>query len=114
MITTPAVRPTAPPAPASVAARLRVLFALSMALTVTTRANAAAIAGTVDPATGITQLAAYVLTLLGGVFVMIGMWKGAHAYAEGRSLGAPIGGAITGMAISYGGYYLLTNYGVTG
>lgn len=82
-------------------------------LLLTRRAMAQAVAGAIDPSTGLANLAPYVLGLATAAIVIITMWKGAHAVAEGRSLGPHIIGLVGGLALAVGGYYVLNHYGVT-
>lgn len=77
------------------------------------RALAQAVAGAIDPSTGLANLAPYILGLATAAIVLITMWKGAHAVAEGRSLGPHIIGLVGGLALAVGGYYILNHYGVT-
>lgn len=79
----------------------------------TRRAMAQAVAGAIDPSTGLANLAPYILGLATAAIVLITMWKGAHAVAEGRSLGPHIVGLVGGLALAVGGYYVLNHYGVT-
>jgi hypothetical protein len=90
----------------------RVALALPMLL-LPLAARAQAVGGAIDPTTGLSQLAPWLLTLAGGAITIITMYKGAHAVAEGRSLGPAIVGMISGIAICYGGYYILQHYGAS-
>ena len=87
--------------------------ALAGLVTLSTRAFALTVSGSVDPASGMQSFVAYALPVAGISIVGICCYKGAHAVAEGRSLGPAIGGAIGGTALSFGGAYLLTHYGVS-
>ena len=80
-------------------------------LALTRVALAQAVAGAVDPETGLQQLAPYLLILTTGAIVITCMYKGAHAVMEGRSFGPIIAGLFGGMALAFGGYYVLSNYG---
>ncbi len=76
-------------------------------------ALAVSVSGGVDPTTGLTTLATWVLSLVGIAIPLICAFKGAHAVAEGRHLGPYIGSAIGGMALAFGGAYVLQHYGVS-
>ena len=80
-------------------------------LALTRVAFAQAVAGAVDPETGLQQLAPWLLVISTGAIVLICMYKGVHAVAEGRSFGPILIGLITGMGLCFGGYYVLSNYG---
>lgn len=77
-----------------------------------TSAFAQTVAGAIDPATGLNNLAPYFLTLVAAASVLITAWKGTHAVAEGRSLGPSIVGLVGGLALAFGGYYVMSKYGV--
>lgn len=77
-----------------------------------TSALAQTVAGAIDPATGLNNLAPYFLTLVAAASVLITAWKGTHAVAEGRSLGPSIVGLVGGLALAFGGYYVMSKYGV--
>lgn len=97
-------------------AALRGLPTLSIAIaaTLTLSANALAqtVSGAIDPSTGLSNLAPYFLTLVAAASVLITAWKGTHAVAEGRSLGPSIVGLVGGLALAFGGYYVMSKYGV--
>ena len=76
-------------------------------------ALAQTVSGAIDPATGLGNLAPYFLTLVAAASVLITAWKGTHAVAEGRSLGPSILGLVGGLALAFGGYYVMSKYGVT-
>lgn len=82
------------------------------AIAVARPAFAAAIAGGIDPTTGLTLLGTWVLSLVGIAIPIICAFKGAHAVAEGRHLGPYVGSAIGGMVLAFGGAYILSHYGV--
>jgi hypothetical protein len=93
-----------------------VTAALVSALTVAASQSAFAlvnVAGGVDPTTGLTTLGTWVLSITGLAIPIICAFKGAHAVAEGRSLVPALGSAIGGMALAFGGAYVLSHYGVT-
>ena len=75
-------------------------------------AMAQTVSGAIDPATGLGNLAPYFLTLVAAASVLITAWKGTHAVAEGRSLGPSIVGLVGGLALAFGGYYVMSKYGV--
>lgn len=83
-------------------------------LALTREAAAQAVAGSVDPETGLAALAPYLLILATAAIVITCMYKGAHAVMEGRSFGPIVAGLVAGLALTFGGYYVLTNYGATG
>ena len=87
--------------------------ALVIAATAATSAFAQSVAGAIDPTTGLSNLAPYFLTLVAGASVLITAWKGTHAVAEGRSLGPSIVGLVGGLALAFGGYYIMSRYGVS-
>jgi hypothetical protein len=76
-------------------------------------AFAQAVAGSVDPATGLSTLSTYVLGLVSTVMVIVAAWKGTHAFMEGRSIGPIAVGLLAGLVLAFGGYYILQRYGVT-
>jgi len=76
-------------------------------------ARAQAVSGSVDPSTGLGTLAPYLLGIAATGIVIVAMWRGGVAVAEGRSLGPTIAGFIGGMVICFGGYYIMQHYGVT-
>jgi hypothetical protein len=76
-------------------------------------ASAQAVAGSVDPATGLNTLSTYVLGLVSAVMVIVAAWKGTHAFMEGRSIGPIAVGLLAGLVLAFGGYYILQRYGVT-
>ncbi len=78
-----------------------------------TSALAQTVSGAIDPATGLSNLAPYFLTLVAAAAVLIAAWKGTHAVAEGRSLGPSIVGLVGGLALAFGGYYVMSKYGVS-
>ena len=86
--------------------------AFVLAATIATSAFAQSVAGAIDPATGLANLAPYFLTLVAAAAVLITAWKGTHAVAEGRSLGPSIVGLVGGLALAFGGYYVMSKYGV--
>ncbi len=86
--------------------------ALVLAATTATSAFAQTVAGAIDPSTGLGNLAPYFLTLVAAASVLITAWKGTHAVAEGRSLGPSIVGLVGGLALAFGGYYIMSKYGV--
>ena len=92
---------------------LRLAPFMAPALLLASRAHAQAVTGSIDPATGLANLAPYVLGLATASIVLITMWKGGHAVAEGRSFGPALVGLIGGLALAVGGYYVLNHYGVT-
>lgn len=75
-------------------------------------AHAVAVAGGIDPNTGLATLLPWALRIAGVVICGICIGKGAHAVAEGRSLAPHIGAAVGGTALAFGAPYLLTAYGV--
>ena len=75
-------------------------------------AHAVAVAGGIDPNTGLATLLPWALRLAGVVICGICIAKGAHAVAEGRSLAPHLGAAVGGTALAFGAPYLLTAYGV--
>ena len=77
-----------------------------------TSALAQSVAGAIDPATGLGNLAPWFLTLVASGMVLIAAYKGTHAFAEGRSVGPTIVGLVSGLIIAFGGYYILSKYGV--
>lgn len=91
---------------------LKTLVASALALA-SGPAYALAVAGAVDPRTGLQSLLAYVFPLVGFIIVAICLGKGVHAVGEGRHLGPYIASAVGGTALAYGGSFLLTYYGVT-
>lgn len=76
-------------------------------------AFAQTVAGAVDPATGLSNMAPYFLTLASGAMICIAAYKGGHAFAEGRSYGGTIVGFLMGMGITWGGYYMLSKWGIS-
>lgn len=93
--------------------KLQNVVALSLALVLySANASAAAIAGGIDPTTGLTLLGSWVLSLVGIAIPVICAFKGTHAVAEGRHLGPYVGSAIGGMVLAFGGAYILSHYGV--
>ena len=84
-----------------------------MVLMLAPQAFAQAVAGEIDPETGLQALAPYVLILVNIGFVIVAMYKGIHAFMEGRSFGAIVAALVTGLVLADGGYYLLNKYGVT-
>jgi hypothetical protein len=76
-------------------------------------AFAQAVAGSVDPATGLSTLSTYVLGLVSAVMVIVAAWKGVHAFMEGRSIGPIAVGLLAGLVLAFGGFYILQHYGVT-
>jgi hypothetical protein len=74
---------------------------------------AVSVTGGVDPTTGLTTLATWVLSLVGIAIPLICAFKGAHAVAEGRHLAPYVGSAIGGMVLAFGGAYILQHYGVS-
>ena len=95
-----------PPATAALALALAVTLARPAFATVN-------VAGGIDPATGLTALGTWILSITGLAIPLICAFKGAHAVAEGRSLFPAIGSAMGGMALAFGGAYILSHYGVT-
>ena len=87
--------------------------AFVMAATTVTSAFAQSVSGAIDPATGLGNLAPYFLTLVAAASVLITAWKGTHAVAEGRSLAPAVGGLVGGLALAFGGYYVMSKYGVS-
>ena len=75
-------------------------------------AMAQTVSGAIDPATGLGNLAPYFLTLVAAGMVLIAAYKGTHAFAEGRSVGPTVVGLVSGLVIAFGGYYILSKYGV--
>ena len=73
-------------------------------------ASAQALAGGIDPATGLTQIGSWMLTLVGIGIPIICAVKGAHAVAEGRHLMPYVGSAVGGSALAFGGSYIISNY----
>ena len=76
-------------------------------------AMAQAVTGAIDPATGLANLSPYILGLATAAITIITMWKGAHAVAEGRSLGPHVCALVGGLALAVGGYYVMNKFGVT-
>jgi type IV secretory pathway VirB2 component (pilin) len=76
-------------------------------------AMAQSVQGSVDPATGLSNLSTYVLGLVAAVMVIVAAWKGTHAFMEGRSIGPIAVGLLAGLVLAFGGYYILQHYGVT-
>ena len=75
-------------------------------------ALAQTVSGAIDPATGLNNLAPYFLTLVAAGMVLIAAYKGTHAFAEGRSIGPTVVGLVSGLVLAFGGYYILSKYGV--
>ncbi len=74
-------------------------------------AQAAMIAGGIDPGVGLTTFGSWMLTVVGVAIPVICAWKGTHAVAEGRHLGPYVGSAVGGMILAFGGSYILNHYG---
>ncbi len=83
-----------------------------LAVTLAASAFAQTVSGAIDPETGLGNLAPYFLGLVAAASVLITAWKGTHAVAEGRSLGPSIVGLVGGLALAFGGYYIMSKYGV--
>lgn len=77
------------------------------------QAFAQAVAGEIDPETGLAALAPYLLGIVNAALVVIAMYKGGHAFAEGRSFGGIIAALVCGLGLADGGYFMLSHYGVT-
>ena len=75
-------------------------------------ALAQTVSGAIDPATGLGNLAPYFLLLAASGMTLIAAYKGTHAFAEGRSIGPTIVGFVGGLVLAFGGYYILSKYGV--
>ena len=75
---------------------------------------AGGVTGGVDPQTGLKNIVSYLLVLAGTLILGICGYKGVHAFAESRSLGPILLGGACGMALCFGGAYILQKYGVTG
>jgi len=93
--------------------RLPLPFAALLVLTARPALALVNVAGGVDPTTGLTTLGSWILSLAGIAIPIICAFKGTHAVAEGRHLAPYIGSAIGGMALAFGGAYIMTHYGVT-
>lgn len=76
-------------------------------------AFAQAVAGEIDPESGLNTLFTVVLVLVNVGFVGTAMYKGLHAFMDGRSFGGIVAALVVGLALADGGYYLLKDYGVT-
>ncbi len=96
----------------SIRRALRLGMATLPLVVVAVSAHAQTVSGAVDPATGINNLAVYMLTLVGAVMVIVAAWKGTHAFMEGRSIGPTAVGLLAGLVLAFGGYYILQKYGV--
>jgi hypothetical protein len=92
--------------------RLPLKLLVPLAMLAAQPAFAVSVSGGVDPTTGLTTLGSWLLSLVGIVIPLICAAKGTHAVAEGRHLGPYVGSAIGGMALAFGGAYILTHYGV--
>jgi|GEM_PF-5489519 len=72
-----------------------------------------ALSGAVEPTSALSELAPWILSLCQGGLIIICMYKGVHAFAEGRSIGGILIGLIVGSLLCFGGYYFLTHMGVS-
>src|SRR3954451_18399341 len=98
----------------SASRRTRIMIAVGIALVIAAGGIDVAhaqVTGGVDPQTGLRQLGSWIMSLVAIVIPIICAIKGAHAVAEGRHLGPYIAGAVGGMALAFGGAYLLSHYG---
>lgn len=68
--------------------------------------------GGVDPENFLTQLVTWGLVLAGIVIPGICAWNGVQAVAQGQNLGRYIGYGIGGMALCFGGAYILSQGGI--
>ena len=67
----------------------------------------------IDPTTGLAALVAAFVGLCGIAMVGIAAFKGVKAYGHGEPLGPILAYGMAGLAMTFGGSWILTKYGVS-
>lgn len=74
---------------------------------------AMALSGGLDPQSGLSTFAPYLLAVCEMGLVLVCMYKGVEAYTHGRNYGGAIIGFIIGTLLTVGGYYIMQHLGVS-
>ena len=77
----------------------------------TMQAAHAGVSGGIDPQTGLSNLLSYGMTLAQIVCAILILFIGFRAFQGGHAIGTVLTGILAGLAIVFGGPYIMQHYG---